>query len=95
MFLNIPKTAFSDTLRLDQMFLNIPKTAFSDTLRLDQMFLNMAVTSFLPSQSAKRTSWKTNGDAAAASVKMTMTWVADAICGPLICRNSSFDRPSR
>ena len=59
-----------------------------------QTFLNMTVTSFLPSQSANSTSWKMKGEDVMASVMRTTTCVAVAIWGPLICRNSSFDRPS-
>ena len=56
-----------------------PRTAFSETLRLDQVLLNIAVTNFLPNQSANRTSWNTNGDAAAGVVMTTSTNIACAI----------------
>ena len=54
----------------------------------------MAVTRFLPSQSAKRTSWKTNGETLDASVMSTRMCLAAARVGPLICRNSSRELPS-
>ena len=70
---------------------NIPNTAFIEVLNDFHVFLNIAVRIFFPSQSANRTSWKTNGDVAAASVSRTSTYVAVAMLDPFNCRNSSFD----
>ena len=81
-------------LKMRLIFPVLPNTALSEGLSFSQEFLNIAVTSVFPSQSANKTSWKTNGEMLDPSVNRIKMCFAAAMCGPLIWRNSSRELPS-